>query len=387
VFVQFDAHYGGSPISGAMVVRALVAAGWQVDAVFASPGPMTQEYEKMGCYVHILPHGQWLAGGSAWRRVKRWVKEWAGAARFIRLLRRKKPHLVYVNNLTGFAAVAAARVLRIPTVWHLRELFDDVGGEMHPPLGGKRLARWIVNRLPSRIVAISESVAENVCGPGPGSRAEIVANAVTAAFFDDCRTPDQCRAALGLPMGGRLIGVPGTLRPVKGHDLFVEAAARIQASVPDCRFAITGDGRPAYRQGLEARIDQLGLRDRTHFAGVLTDMPAFYRACDLVCVPSRSESFGRTAIEAMAVGTPVVATAVGGLRETIEHETTGLLVPYGDADALAASLVRLLNDRALAGRLAAAARAKAQACYREEVYQERICRIVEEVVGPSGARP
>ena len=64
LFVQYDAQVGGSPISGSMVVKAMVDADWQVDAVFGSDGPMTQRYEQLGCRIHVLAHGQWLGGGS-----------------------------------------------------------------------------------------------------------------------------------------------------------------------------------------------------------------------------------------------------------------------------------------------------------------------------------
>jgi len=109
------------------------------------------------------------------------------------------------------------------------------------------------------------------------------------------------------------------------------------------------------------------------------DMRCFYRACDLVCVPSRSESFGRTVIEAFAAGVPVVASAVGGICETVDHEATGLLVPFGDVEGLTRQLVRLLEDRPLRETLAARAQQKARACYSETVHVDRIRSVVEEV--------
>ena len=381
LFVQYDAQVGGSPISGAMVVGALVDAGWQIDAVFASDGPMIRRYEELGCRAHVLAHGQWLRGGSAWRRARRWGRELGATGRFVRLMRRLKPDLVYVNTITGLAAVTAARLLRVPSVWHIRELFDDVGGEMHAPLGGKALARWAVARLPSRVVVISEAVAENVLGGRQSPQVAVIPNAVGPRFFEEQRSAAECRAMFGLPTGVPLIGVPGTLRPVKGHEFFFAAARRVGETSPECRFAVTGAGPADYRARLEAQATEAGLCDRTYFLGPVADMPAFYRACDVICVPSRSEPFGRTVIEAFAVGTPVVATAVGGMRETIKHEKTGLLVDYGDAEGLSAALLRVLADRALACRPASAGRDHALECYREELYQDRIGRLVEGPVG------
>ena len=293
--------------------------------------------------------------------------------------------MVYVNSLVSLAAAAAARWLGIPCIWHVRELFDDVGGEMRvPAVGGRRLVRWSLRRLADRVVVISQSVAENVLGGVRSERVAVVPNAVPAEFFELARTRRECRGLLGLPEDVPIVGVPGTLRPVKGHPSFLEAAARLAAENSDCEFAITGDGEPAYRSELVAQIENAGLGERVHFLGLVEEMPSFYRACDVVCVPSQSESFGRTVIEAFAVGTPVVATAVGGMRETIEDGGTGLLVEYGDVEALAGALGRLLGDERLRSALAWRARQKAESEYREEIHQARICGIVEEVCRARG---
>ncbi len=380
-FVQYDAQPGGSPISGLMVVKALREADWRVEAVFASPGPMVAQYEELGCRVHVLPHGQWLGGGSAWRRIRRWGRDWQATAAMVRLMRRLRPELVYINTLTGFAAAAAARRLHIPAVWHVRELFDDAGGEMHPPaFGGKRLARWLVSRLPARIVVNSRAVAENVLGSAEHPKLAIVPNAVSDRLFEPHAAPEECRRRLGLPLGVSLVGVPGTLRPVKGHPWFLEAAVRVAATLPACQFAICGDGTPAYRQELQEQVRRLGLEERVHFVGTVADMRDFYGAIDIACVPSRSETFGRVVAEAFATGLPVIASAVGGIREIVDDSVTGLLVDYGGVKGLASAVIRLLNDAGLRESLAIQARRKAEDHYRQQVYADRILAVVNKAV-------
>jgi glycosyltransferase involved in cell wall biosynthesis len=98
-------------------------------------------------------------------------------------------------------------------------------------------------------------------------------------------------------------------------------------------------------------------------------------------VPSRAEPFGRVVIEAFAAGVPVVGSAVGGIRETVRHEQTGLLVPYGDDEQLAQAILRLLGDVRLRERLVAEARRQAEAEYRQDVYQDTIAAIAEEALG------
>ena len=381
LFVQYTAEMTGSPISGHMIVAALLADGWNVEAVFSDSGPCHELYAKAGCSIHRLPHGTWLLGGTTFRRCRRWYPEFRAFLGFRRLIAQCRPQLVYVNNVTGVAAVAAARTLGVPCVWHIRELFQDVGGEMRSPFpGGRWLVRRLVRDLPDRIVSVSEAVHRSVVGAWKSAKACVVPNAVFQDFFANHRTREEARNRLGLPCGIPLVGVPGTLRPVKGHPFFLQAAGQVAEQIPDCHFALTGDGPAAYRAELEQQVEQTNLGTRTHFLGTVVDMPGFYRACDVVCVPSRSESFGRTVIEAFAAGVPVVGTAVGGMRETIEHEETGLLVPYGDVDILAETLTRLLSDGRVRSRLAEQAQAKAEQCYGERSYQVRINQIVGDLV-------
>jgi glycosyltransferase involved in cell wall biosynthesis len=146
---------------------------------------------------------------------------------------------------------------------------------------------------------------------------------------------------------------------------------------PDVRFLITGEGEASYRASLVAAVDATLLRDRVTFIGNVSDMAAFYRACDIICTPSRCEPAGRVVIEAMAIGTPVVATAVGGIPESIDHGTTGLLVKYGDRESLKAEILRLLDEPALRQRLASAARTRAEREFREHIYQDRIMQIID----------
>ncbi len=380
VFVQFTAKPSGSPISGLMVVDALHQAGYQVHAIFHQLGELAADYENRGCSIEHLPHAQWLAGGPWHRRLRRLLADIKASRLFVERFRHLRPQLVYVNNLTGLAAVLAARRLRIPCVWHLRELMDDVEGEMHAPWpGGKWLVRQLVRRLPSHIVAISRAVAENVVGCADGPRLTILPNAVGDEFFDCPLSRAEARARLGLPQQVPLVGVPGTLRPVKGHRFFLEAFASVAQAIPGSMAAITGDGEPRYRAELAELVQQRGLAGRVLFLGTVDDMPAFYRACDVICVPSRSEPFGRAAVEAMAAGTPVVATAVGGLAETIQPGVTGALVAYGDTSGLAQQLQFHLHNGGTSDDNGRRAEDMARSVYAAHTYQARIAEVLAHV--------
>lgn len=381
VFVQFTAEPSGSPLSGLLIVRELRQRGWTVDAVFGRPGTCAALYEAEGCTVHHLPHGLWLSADRWYRQLRRWSAEWTAAHAVSRLIRDVRPDLVYVNNITGLAGALAARWRGVPCVWHLRELFQDVGGEVRdPPWGGRGVVRMALNRLASHIVAVSNAVRINVVGERSVPPVTVVPNAAFQTFFHENRPQEECRRVLGLPAAAPLIGVPGTLRPMKGHPFFLEAAARALRTHPDLHFAITGSGTPAYRAQLDALIAGTSLVGHVHFLGTVADMAAFYRACDVICVPSRSDPCPRAAIEPLAIGTPVIGTDVGGIAETIDHGSTGYLVPHGDPDTLAEHMVRLIDDPGLRAAMGTAARASAEDRYREEIYTHRILTVIDSVL-------
>jgi glycosyltransferase involved in cell wall biosynthesis len=381
LLVQQPSDRNGSTISGELVARGFREAGWDVDVAFGSNGDGVELYENLGCTLHIVPHKNWLRGGNVVQSLRRIGHELRSSGAFTRLIQDRRPDVVYANTIVSLAAAVAARRRGLPFIWHIRELFDDVGGEMRiPPLAGRALVRLVIRSCADHVVLISQAVRDNILGPGWDGDASIVANAVDERFFELDEPRARCREQFGLPADAMIVGVPGTLRPMKGHEFFFKAAAQVVAEGRSCRIAVTGEGEPAYSEHLRQLAGELGLSSCVRFLGTVKSMPEFYRACDLVCIPSRAEPFGRTVIEAFASRTPVVATSVGGIRETVQGGRTGLLVEYGDIPGLCRSLSLLLSDAELRFRLADAALQEARLRYSTRAYYEQINRIVKEVV-------
>ena len=150
----------------------------------------------------------------------------------------------------------------------------------------------------------------------------------------------------------RLIVAGGRLMPQKRHDLAIGAMVRL----PDAALVIVGDG--TLRPNLERQIEELGLSGRVRLMGARTDARAILGAADVVVQPSDWEGLPLVVLEAMSAARPVVATRVRGLRELIRDGVDGLLVPSGDADALATAIATILTDHNLACRLGGAAAAR-----------------------------
>ncbi len=199
---------------------------------------------------------------------------------------------------------------------------------------------------------------------------EVIPNFVDAARFRPAAGPRP------LPEAPVVVHV-SNFRPVKRVGDVVEVFARLRAARP-AKLRLVGDGpdRPA----IEARVAALGLGADVQLLGERVDLPAVLRDADLFLLPSETESFGLAALEAMASGVPVVASAVGGLPEVIPEGEVGFLCPLGDVEAMAAAARRLLDDPPLHARLAAAARHLAETRYRVEPAVDRYVAVYRRVL-------
>ncbi len=215
-----------------------------------------------------------------------------------------------------------------------------------------RFDRWSLGRADA-IVPITHAVARQMERLGAtADRITVIPGAVDA----DAVVADAAGMAPGFDAlaGCRYVGMVGRLESVKGAETFLRAAAELALLHADVRFVIGGAGTQA--GDLHALRTALAIEDRLVFPGKVPSAPATFAALDVVVVPSLSEGFGIVALEAGALGKPVVASAVGGLPEVIDNGRTGLLVPPADPSALAGAIAALLHDPARAAEMGAAAR-------------------------------
>src|ERR1700677_2770280 len=191
-------------------------------------------------------------------------------------------------------------------------------------------------------------------------RIRIVPLGVDHAFFGPGHRP-QARRALGLPLSGRLLLFVGRIQPLKCADLAVETLAELHRTGAE-RYRLVVVGGPSGPHGekslqsLHDAADARGVREHVHFVAPQPHelLSSYYRAADVCIVPSRSESFGLVALEAAACGTPVVASAVGGLTTLVDHGHTGFLVDDPDPVAYAAAVRRTFDEPLAAERLSTA---------------------------------
>lgn len=234
-----------------------------------------------------------------------------------------------------------------------------------------------------RVVAVSGEIAKILQARYGEHLVAHIYNGVRLGGICPQKTPKEVRSLLRVSDSVRLIGVVGRLTAVKGHQHFLEALVKMNRRASDIHGVIVGDG--PLRESLQSQAHALGLADRVHFVGHRDDTYDFMRALDVFVLPSLHEGIPMVLLEAMALTRPIVASRIGGIPEVVHDGVHGLLVPVGDAGALADACLRHLTDGELAARCAAAARSRVEQHFSSEAMADHMCRLYAEVIGTSAA--
>jgi glycosyltransferase involved in cell wall biosynthesis len=241
-----------------------------------------------------------------------------------------------------------------------------------------------------RLIVPSAAIAAKVRAEGRGAaEITVVPNGVDLDRFSPHRSNQDLagvRAALGIPPDAFLIGVVARLEPEKGHRHLLEALPAIVEAVPNAWLLLVGEGSQADPLRAQAGSLPLAAGQTVVIAGFQPDVEAVTQALDVAVMPSLREAQGLALLEAMAARRPVVASAVGGIPETIRDGVDGLLVPPADPDALAAAVIRLARDARLRDRLAASGRRRVEDRFSVAASARRVEAIYEEELVRAGRR-
>ncbi|HEY3383387.1 MAG TPA: glycosyltransferase [Vicinamibacterales bacterium] len=300
------------------------------------------------------------------------------------------------GTLEAEAARAGARIVRLPSLcrsphvgrdalalWRLQAIFADFEPDVvatHTSKAGvigRLAARWAGTRvvvhthhgkgfdvfprgwrrtsvlaIERRLAGLSDHIVVSPrqrdelvdLGVVPARRSRVIRYGIDLKPFVAAPAAGQpLRRELGVPDDALLVAVVGRVVAIKGQDVFLRACARFVGRCPSARVVLVGDG--AFRPECERLSRELGLADRVFFLGWRRDIPAIMHSVDVVALPTVREFEGTPValIEALAAARAVVASDVGGVADLVEHGVTGLLVPAGRPEALAAAIEHLLG--------------------------------------------
>lgn len=280
------------------------------------------------------------------------------------------------------------RLCQVPVVVANETTWSYEGQPLRRALDGQ-----LIGRFADAFVAVSEADRARMVGlEGVPSTKTVV---IPTAYLPRPRAAAAAdvRAELGLGAEDSVIGTIAILRPQKALHMLVDAFAQVVRSLPRAHLVIAGPSPGPVRGELEEQAVALGLEDRVHLLGQRDDVEEVWRAFDVGAISSDFEGTPLAAIECLTCGVPLVATAVGGLPDIIEHDSTGVLVAPGDAAALATALEDLLRDPDRRARLGAAGRERARAFTIERI-AARFAQLYRQLLAapdggamPSAGRP
>jgi glycosyltransferase involved in cell wall biosynthesis len=270
------------------------------------------------------------------------------AWRLSRLIKRLRPEIVHAHDPHGVAMAALA--LSMSTELAKPPLVAARRVDFH--LKGNSLSRWKYRQVDC-FICVSEAIRKMLISDGvPPVRAVVVNEGIDLERVD-AAPPARLHEELWLPHHAPIVGNVAALVPHKGQRHLIDAAALVIRQIPDVRFVIAGEGE--LRGALERHIRERKLEKHVYLLGFRPDVLSLHKIFDVFVMSSVTEGLGTSLLDAMACGKPVVATMAGGIPEVVEDGLTGLLVPTRDPEAMAAAIVRLLNNPSLRRQMGEAA--------------------------------
>lgn len=345
LFYNHTATVSGAERVLLLILSHLDAREFQ-SVVLCPPGELQQlvEATRVPCLPVEPLHARFT-----WRPdyLLRYLLSFARAIRHVRAqVRTLAPDLIHANSIrAGLVMTAATLGLRVPVIWHLHDLLPH-----HPISTAIRACVLASSRV--RLLAVSQATAERFRGlllrlfPKRVPSLVLLNCADTEKFQPDEQSRNATRAALRLQPDQFVIGIVGQITARKGQLGLLRAFAQVREKMPTAVLLVVGEplftaADQQYFQRLKQIADELGIASQVRFLGARREVPAVMQALDLLVVNSLAEPCGLVVLEGMASALPVLATAVGGNPEMIQHGLSGWLVPANDARALAAAMVKL----------------------------------------------
>jgi L-malate glycosyltransferase len=373
-----------SLVSGAerALLDLLAALPPTVEPVLATPaGDLADRASQLGVRVSPLPNvsGSLRLGV---RQTTTALTQLATAAATVRsIVSWEAPDLIHANSVRSGLMCGGALVRNQPVLVHCHDVLPN-------SLQAKAIRVTLAHSV-SAIAAISEYVAR----PWRNHKipVEVVHNPLDTRRFDPERVAkSEARTQLGLNQSDQLIGVVAQITPWKGQEIAIKVLGDLQERFPDLRLLIIGSPKftspntrfdnLAYLHSLHALVERLGLLGRVEFWGDREDVDVVIRALDVMLAPSWNEPFGRSVIEAMALGTPVIATSVGGPAEYIDRHKEGWLVDPHDQHGWTTALAESLEGPDEAGVRARRASQHARTAFDRDTYARHIHALYERLL-------
>ncbi len=295
----------------------------------------------------------------------------------IRLLMIIKPHsigVVYTNTVVIPIGALLSRFLRIPHIWHVREFVHEDRGARF--IYGTTRSMRLITKSSERVICNSKAISNKMSHYIPAGKLTVVYN----GLLEGSKTASEIPVRKAPHQEQSILCIAGVIAPHKGQKDAIMALSFLRGRGLNARLLILGLGNWLYLKRLKRLANDLGVSNDVIWYGYLPNALDVFKSSDILLVCSRLEPFGRVAVEAMSVGTPVIGTNGGGLLEIIDDGNNGLLYPVGNCNALADQIMRLLTDPKLYEFISRNAILSVYERYTKERYIDEIELIIAEAI-------
>ena len=351
LFVSHSSALLGAERSLLLLLRNIDRDRFEPLAVLPGSGPLKKEIENLSIKTYEVKYPWWVGG----RRNVSWtilqfahciIREILALPKLYKIIKHEQIHVVYTNTIAIFSGAASAFLARTPHIWHIREIIAD-NPDLHFFFANKLLFRFI-SGCSGVIIANSNATAAQFEESESTQKIKVVYNAVDPEEFK-VSTPFPRIA--GVNRQDWLVTVVGSLQRRKAQDDAIRAVKIAKEAIPNIKLLLIGSGDKHFIRYLKQMVSELNLSDKVIFTGYRHDVPQILAQCEALLVPSWEEPFGRTTIEAMAAGTPVIGANSGGTKEIIEEGVTGYLVSPQNPLEIAEKMIELHKHPELARKI------------------------------------
>jgi glycosyltransferase involved in cell wall biosynthesis len=377
LWIGHAAGIGGAELSVAEAVRALNRRGHSSHVVLPAEGPLRSRLAEAAT-IDVIPHNPWAGGPRGRAALIRGFSYNVLAAqkRIAELASRIEPDVVVSNTITVAVGGPAARRAGVPHAWQICELAPEHNVRF---LIGPRLTFLLMRHYARGFMVNSEAARRWYFDALPPDRIDVVHYAV--------ETPDVSANHLGPTAGPFRIILVGQKSRAKGQHEAIDAMRNLVSKGLDVELMLVGGAEDEYEDELRERARRLEIDGQVRFVGLQSNPADLVARADVALTCARWEAFGRTTVEAMKLGKPVVGAAQGGTTELIQEGWNGLLYEPGDTDQLAARIEELYRDPEAARRMGAHGRDWARERFTLARYGEQLERALAALLptGPGAA--
>ena len=389
-YLDHTAKLSGGEIALARLLETIDRSAINPWVILAEDGSLAERLRAAGIQVDIVP----LSGtvldvrkdsveSGIFSKVGLILQVLAYGFKVAALIRTQPVDIIHTNSLkSDIYGMLVSRLCRVPLIWHIRDHIDVT----YLPAFAVKMMRFLAARVPAFVIANSQSTLDqlHLAVAKPGAVVPSGVDPHGEVVYDGIASGIPPLASETASNGPLRIAIVGRLAGWKGQHIFLDAAAKLVEAGIDAKFLLAGTamfGEDDYVAELHSQVDRLGLQGKVEFLGHVDPIEAFLPTVSILVHASTSpEPFGQVVIEGMAAGIPVVATDGGGVKETVVHGETGLLVPMGNAQALADALRMLIDRPELRAKLSTKGRQRVLRHFTASITARKVERVYREVL-------